>query len=46
MACLRLRTRCPELLFSVPDLRRRIADATVLDALDSFFAMVFLLTRG
>jgi Pentapeptide repeats (8 copies) len=46
IACLRLRTRCPEPLFRVPDLRRRIAEATVLDALDSFFAMGLLLDGG
>jgi len=32
IACLRLLTRPPEPLFSVPRLRRRIADFTLLDA--------------
>jgi putative hydrolase len=39
IACLRLRTRAPDPLFNVPDLRRRIAEATVFDAADFRFAM-------
>jgi putative hydrolase len=42
MACLRLRTRAPEPLFNVPALRLRIADATVLSAVDFRFAIVVL----
>jgi hypothetical protein len=39
IACLRLVTLRPEPLFSVPRLRRRIADFTVFDALLPYFAM-------
>jgi hypothetical protein len=39
MACLRLRTRPPDPLRKVPLLRRRIADATVFDAVDFLFAI-------
>ena len=38
-ACFRLFTRPPELLFSVPFLRRRIADSTVFDAALPYFAI-------
>jgi hypothetical protein len=43
MACLRLRTRPPDPLRKVPLLRRRIADATVFDAVDFRFAIPVLL---
>ena len=39
IACLRLVTLRPEPLFSVPRLRRRIADFTVFDAPLPYFAM-------
>jgi hypothetical protein len=39
IACLRLVTRWPELLLSVPLLRRRIAEATVLSADSPYFAI-------
>ena len=39
IACLRLRTGAPDPLLSVPDLRRRIAEATVFDAADFLFAI-------
>jgi hypothetical protein len=38
-ACLRLVTRRPELLSSVPFFRRRIADATVFEADFPYFAI-------
>ena len=38
MACLRLFTVRPDPLFSVPRLRRRIADSTVFDAFFPYFA--------
>jgi hypothetical protein len=40
IACLRLLTLRPDLLFSVPFLRRRIADSTFLEADSPYFAMV------
>jgi hypothetical protein len=39
IACLRLVTLRPDPLFSVPRLRRRIADFTVFDAPLPYFAM-------
>jgi hypothetical protein len=39
MACFRLVTFRPELLFNVPRLRRCIADFTVFDAAFPYFAM-------
>jgi hypothetical protein len=39
IACLRLVTVRPDPLFSVPRLRRRIADFTVFDAPLPYFAM-------
>ena len=39
MACLRLVTRWPDPLLSVPFLRRRIAEATVLEADFPYFAI-------
>jgi hypothetical protein len=38
MACLRLVTRRPDPLFSVPFFFRRIADSTVFDAAFPYFA--------
>jgi hypothetical protein len=43
IACLRLFTVRPDPLFSVPFLRRRIADATRFDAALPYFAMACLL---
>jgi hypothetical protein len=43
IACLRLVTRRPELLLSVPRFRRRIVDSTFLDADLPYFAMRDLL---
>ena len=42
IACLRLRTRAPDPLLRVPDLRRRIAEATVFDVAVFLFAMSVL----
>jgi hypothetical protein len=39
IACLRLFTRPPDPLFSVPFFRRRIADSTLFDADLPYFAM-------
>jgi hypothetical protein len=39
IACFRLVTLRPELLFKVPCFRRRIVDATFFDALFPYFAM-------
>jgi hypothetical protein len=46
IACLRLFTLRPELLFSVPRLRRRIVDSTFFEADLPYFAMRNLLTSG
>jgi hypothetical protein len=42
IACLRLRTRPPDPLRRLPRLRRRIAEATVFDALDFLLAILVL----
>src|SRR5690606_21048955 len=41
IACLRLVTFCPELLFNVPRFFRRTADATVFDAAFPYLAIAF-----
>lgn len=42
IACLRLLTFCPDPLFNVPRLRRRIADSTLLVAALPYLAILHL----